>query len=65
MCLSVEWGGVGWGGMGTWPHGAGLHTALIIVLHTGCVNNVHISGSFSAMCTGHGAKQYNKLKQYN
>ena len=43
---------MGWGGMGTWPHGAGLHTALIIVLHMGCVNNVHISGSFSAMDMG-------------
>ena len=49
---------MGWGGhMATWPHGAGLHM--------GCVNNVHISGSFSVMCIGHGAKQYNKLKQYN
>ena len=45
MCLSVESGGVGW------AHGAGLHTALFIVLHMGCVNNVHISGSFSVMCT--------------
>ena len=48
--------------MGTWD-GAGLHKCtlhsfsdLIIVLHMamGCVNNVHISDSFSAfsvMCT--------------
>ena len=48
--------------VGTWD-GAGLHKCtlhsfsdLIIVLHIvmGCVNNVHISGSFSAfsvMCT--------------
>ena len=42
--MSVEWGGVGW------AHGAGLHTALIIALHMGCVNNVHINGSFSVMC---------------
>ena len=56
---------MGWGGMGTWPHGAGLYTALIIVQHMGCVNNVRINGSFDVMCTGHGAKQYNKLKQYN
>ena len=34
--------GVGWGG---------VHTALIIVLHMGCVNNVHINASFSVMCT--------------
>ena len=51
--------------MGKWPHGSGLHIALIIVLHMRCVNNVYISGPFNAMCTGHGAKQYNKLKQYN
>ena len=56
---------MGWGGMGTWAHEVGLHTTLIIGLHMRCVNNVHISGSFSVMCTGHGAKQYNKLKQYN
>ena len=51
-CLlnGMGWGGVGWGGMG-WAHGAGLHTALIIVLHMRCVNNVHISASFSVMCT--------------
>ena len=48
--------------MGTWD-GAGLHkytlhsfSDLIVVLHMvmGCVNNVHISGSFSifsVMCT--------------